>query len=112
MSAASAWSLTSKATHWPLTGRDDWSGAKTYGAPVVFSCDYSAESVRMTDAKGVEFTSRQIIHTERASIRQGDMVLIGEHTGTPAAAGAFEVRAVTRFADTFDGLADDWKVAT
>lgn len=112
MSAAAAWSYTSTATHWPLTGRDDWSGAKTYGAPVVFACDYSAESVRMTDAAGIEFTTRQIIHTERATIRQGDMVLIGEHTGTPTAAGAFEVRAVTRYADTFDGVADDWKVAT
>lgn len=112
MSAAASWSYTSQATHWPLTGVDDWTGAKTYGAPVVFACDYSAESVRMTDANGVEFTSRQIIHTERASITQGDMVLIGEHSGDPLTAGAFEVRAVTRFADTFDGLADDFKVAT
>lgn len=112
MSVASAWSMTSKATHWPLIGADDWTGAKTYGAPVVFACDYSAESVRMTDSKGVEFTSRQIIHTERAGIVQGDMVLIGEHAGDPLTAGAHEVRAVTRFADTFDGLADDFKVAT
>lgn len=112
MSAASAWAMTSTATHWPLTGFDDWAGSKTYGAPVVFACDYSAESVRMTDGKGVEFTSRQILHTERNNIKQGDMVLIGEHSGDPLAAGAFEVRAVTRFADTFDNLADDYKVAT
>lgn len=112
MSAASAWSYTSLATHWPLLTADDWTGAKTYGAPVVFACDYSAESARMTDAKGVEFTTRQILYTERANIKQGDMVLIGEHAGDPLAAGAFEVRAVTRFADTFDGLADDFKVAT
>ena len=112
MSAASAWSHTSTATHWPLTGFDDWAGVKTYGAPTVFACDYSAESVRMTDARGIEFTSRQILHTERANIKQGDMVLIGEWTGDPLQAGAHEVRAVTRFADTFDGLADDYKVAT
>ena len=113
MSAAAAWSMTSKATHWPLLSTDDWTGAKTYGAPVVFACDYSAESVRMADAKGVEFTTRQIIHTERASIKQGDMVLIGESINLdPLAAGAFEVRAVTRYADTFDGVADDFKIAT
>lgn len=113
MSAAASWSYTSTATHWPQSGRDDWTGARTWGAPVVFACDYSAESVRMTDVKGVEFTTRQIIHTERASIQQGDMVLIGASTNaSPIAAGAFEVRAVTRYADTFDGLADDFKVVT
>jgi len=112
MSSLARWSLTSKATHWPLTGFDDWTGTKTYGAPVVFDCDYSAESVRMTDAKGVEFTSRQIIYTERANIVQGDMVLIGTHTGGPIEAKAFEVRAVTRYADTFNNEADDFKIAT
>jgi len=61
MSAAAAWSYTSRATHWALTGVDDWTGAKTYSAPDVFACDYSAESTRMTDNKGVEFTTRQIL---------------------------------------------------
>lgn len=112
MSAAASWSYTSKATHWPLTGFDDWTGSKTYGAPVVFACDYSAESVRMTDAQGVEFTSRQIIYTERDSFKQGDMVLIGEWTGDPITAKAFEVRAITRDADTFNNEADDFKVVT
>ncbi len=113
MSAAARWSHTSKATYWPLTGRDDWTGQATYGAPVVIDCDYSAESVRMTDAKGVEFTTRQIIHTEESAIKQGDMILIGESAlASPLAAGAFEVRAVTRYADTFDQQADDYKVAT
>lgn len=112
MSAAAAWSYTSKATHWPLTGFDDWMGAKTFGAPVVFDCDYGAESIRLTDGKGIEFTSRQVLHTERTGIAQGDMVLIGEWTGDPITAKAFEVRAVMRYADTFDGLADDYRVAT
>ena len=112
MSSLSRWSLTSTATHWPLTGFDDWTGAKTFGPPVTFACDYSAESKRMTDVSGTEFTSRQIIHTERDSIVQGDMVLIGEHTGDPITAKAFEVRAVTRYADTFEQLADDFMVVT
>lgn len=112
MSSASSWSYTSTATHWPKTSFNDWDGVATFGAPVTFACDYSAESVRMTDAQGVEFTSRQIIHTERPSIVQGDMVLIGEHTGDPVTAKAFEVRAVTRYADTFEQVEDDYKVAS
>jgi hypothetical protein len=113
VSAAAAWSYTSKATLWALLGREDWTGKEIYGAPAVFACDYSAESMRMTDAKGVEFTTRQIIFTERADIKQGDMVLIGASAlGDPIAAGAMEVRAVMRYADTFDQVADDFKVVT
>jgi hypothetical protein len=112
VSAVASWSYTSKATHWPLTGFDDWTGGKTYGPPVVFACDYSAESKRMTDANGIEFTTRQIIYTELDTIVQGDMVLIGEHVTDPVTSKAFEVRMVTRDADTFDQLADDFTVAT
>jgi len=112
MSSLSRWSLTSTATHWSLTGFDDWTGAKTYAAPETFACDYSAESKRMTDGQGVEFTTRQIIYTERATIKQGDMLLIGEHAGDPITVKAFEVRAVTRYADTFEQLADDFMVVT
>lgn len=113
MSAAARWSLTSKATHWVALGRDDWTGVTTYGPPTVFACDYSAESIRIVDARGVEFTTRQIIYTERDSIKQGDFVLIGESANlSPIAAGAFEVRLITRYADTFEQLADDFKVFT
>lgn len=114
MSAAAAWSYTSTATHWPRTARDDWTGVDTWGSPVAFACDYKATSQRMTDGNGIEFTSRQQLFTERATIAQGDMVLIGDHTATssPMTAGAFEVRAVTRYADTFNNAADDYMVAT
>ena len=113
MSAASAWAYTSKATHWARLSRDDWTGVQAWSAPVVFACDYKAESARMTNADGIEFTSKQQIYTERASIAQGDMVLIGAHTtASPIDAGAHEVRSVMRYADTFDGLADDYMVAT
>lgn len=113
MSASAAWSYTAKATLWPLTGFDDWTSAKTYGPPVVIDCDYSAESKRMTDANGIEFTTRQIIYTERDDIKQGDYILIGESAAaSPIAAGAFEVRAITRDADTFDRVADDYRVMT
>lgn len=113
MSAAAAWSYTAVATLWPLLGRDDWSGAITYGAPQAVACDYSAKAERRTDATGVEFTTRQIIYTERADIKRGDRIVIGTSASLdPVAAGAAEVRTVTRNADTFDRLADDYEVAT
>jgi hypothetical protein len=113
MSAAARFSYTATATVWPLSGRADWNGKATYGQPSQFPCDYSADSVRMTDAAGVEFTTRQVIFTERAGIKQGDMVLIGASAvADPLQAGAFEVRAVTRYNDTFERKADDFKVAT
>lgn len=113
MSASASWSYTAKATLWALTGRDDWAGTLTFGAPVIFDCDYSAKSERMTDAKGVEFTTRQVIYTEKADAKQGDMVLIGEHAGAdPIAAGAQEVRLVVRDSDVFDRAADDFQLVT
>ncbi|MDT7834961.1 hypothetical protein [Aquabacterium sp. OR-4] len=111
MSSVARWSYTAAATVWPLEGRDDWAGARTWGAPVGIACDYSGEARRATDAKGLEFTARLTVYTERADIKPGDMVAIGTHTGAdPVAAGAVEVRAVQRDADTFDRQADDYTV--
>jgi len=113
MSSAASWSYTARATLWPWLGRDDWSRVETFGPPQAFDCDYTAESKRMTDAKGVEFTTRQMIYTERADIKQGDRVLIGESAeASPITAGALEVRVVTRYGDTFDRAADDFLVVT
>lgn len=110
MSAIARFAYTSKATHWPLIGRDDWSGVESFGSPVVFDCDYKAESKRMTDSKGVEFTASQVIFTEYASVKPGDRVLIGQHSGQPSQ--AWEVRATKRYADTFGQQSDDWEVIT
>ena len=113
MSASAAWSYTSTATHWARAGRDDWTGVTAWAAPVAFACDYQAEAKTMTDQTGQEFVSRQVLYTERSTIQPGDMVLIGSHAGAdPVAAGASEVRSVTRYADTFDQAADDFVIAT
>jgi len=113
MSSIASWSYSAQATLWPWLGRADWGGVETFGPPVVIACDYSAESKRMTDAKGVEFTTRQILYTERADIKQGDRVLIGvSAVADPIVAGAFEVRSVLRNADTFERVADDFEVVT
>jgi hypothetical protein len=113
MSSAAAFSYTSKATHWPLLSRSDWDGSRTFGAPAVFACDYMADAQTAMGADGREFVTKQILYTERASINRGDFVLIGVSTNAdPIAAGADEVRAVTRYADTFEQRADDFKVMT
>jgi len=113
MSAAASWSYTARATLWPLLGRDDWTQVESFGPPQVIACDYSSESKRVADSKGVEFVTRQILWTERADIKQGDRVLIGESAEVdPITAGALEVRAVTRDADTFDRRADDFTIMT
>ena len=113
MSASANWSYTSTATHWAQAGFDDWTGVKTWAAPVAFACDYKAAAQTMTDTNGQEFVSRQVLYTERSTIQPGDMVLIGTHAGDdPVIAGAAEVRSVTRYADTFDLVADDYMIAT
>ena len=113
MSAAAAWSYTATATLWVLLGRDDWTGAVTYGPPQAVLCDYSAKAERRTDPAGVEVTTRLIIYTERPDIKRGDRILIGSSALLdPLAAGAPEVRSVQRYADTFDRVADDFEVAT
>lgn len=112
MSSASSWSYTAKATHWPRLGRDGRTGLDTFGPPAVFLCDYSAKAESMPDSKGVEFVSRQTIYTEKADIKPGDRVLLGEHAGDALAAGGLEVRAVNRDADTFERMADDFRVVS
>lgn len=112
MSAAARWSQTKTATLWPLASTDAWGGQQSFGAPVPFLCDYKVESRRARSASGDEFTTRLIVYTERAGIKQGDRILIGASTAAdPVAAGAEEVRAVDRYADPFQRLGvDDYEV--
>ena len=69
MSASANWSFTSTATHWAQSGFDDWTGVKTWAAPVTFACDYKAAAKTMTDTNGNEFVSRQVLYTERSTIQ-------------------------------------------
>jgi len=113
MSAAASWSYTATATLWPFLSRDDRTGKATFGPPIPIACDYQAKADRKTDARGVEFVTRQLIYTERSDIKQQDRILIGASDQVdPIAAGALEVRLVQRYADTFDRLADDFEVST
>jgi hypothetical protein len=113
-SSLAKWSYTAPATHWALTGRDDWTREATYAAPVAFLCDYKAESVKAMDAEGEEFTARLVVYTGRADIKRGDYILIGTSTAASPIGvdGAREVRSVTQYADTFERLADDYTLQT
>lgn len=111
MSAAASWSYGATATLWKRLSRDDWAGTVAYAAPVQLLCDYSAKAERRTDVRGREFVSSLVIYTERADVAPGDRVALGAHTlADPLAAGAVEVRAVQRSADTFDRAADDFEL--
>lgn len=114
MSSLAAWSYTSKATHWSRASRDDWSGVATFGAPAAFDCDYTAEAKTLRDVTGREFVSRLQLFTERSSIKRGDFVMIGVSTAADPTqlADAHEVLDVGRYADTFEGRAEDFRVAT
>lgn len=104
-------SYTGKATIWRATGRDDKTGKLTFAPPEVIACDYGAKKEQRTDDKGVEFVSRMQIYTEYSLAQMGDYVLIGEESlADPIAAKAALVRSVTRYADTFDRVADDYEI--
>ena len=113
MSAAASWANTAKATWWALLSRNPGTRAPTYAAPVLIDCDYGSTADLMRDEAGDPFAANLVFHTEVAGIKHGDMLKIGESTeADPVAAGAREVRAIARFADTFDRKADDYKYGT
>ena len=113
MSSAARWSMTAQATHWALQSADGWTGVPVWAAPETFACDYTMDSRLMRDARGDEFTTREVIFTERATVRPGDRVLIGVSALLdPVAAGAREVRSVMRYGDTLERKADDYMLGT
>jgi hypothetical protein len=118
ISSSASWSYTATATLWKRQTRDDWTGGVTFAAPVQFLCDYSAKAEKRTagssvigGAKGAESVSQLVLYTERADIVPGDRVMLGTSAAAdPIAAGAIEVLAVNRSADTFERTADDFEI--
>ena len=111
MSSLSAWSLTHTVTWWPILSRDDWDGSAGYGAPVSVPCDYKADMRTAMAARGNEFVSKLTIYTE-ANIPVGSRVVLRADVSASPPSDADEVRAVVRYADTFEMLADDFEVLT
>lgn len=110
MSSTSSWSYTATATHWPVTGRSDWSGGTSFGAPAQILCDpkTAQSSQRIGDRERVATVT---LWTERADIKIGDRILIGASAAVdPVAAGAVEVIAVTEYPDTLGGGLPDYQI--
>ena len=112
MSATANWAYIFKATVWPKATRDNWTGAQTFGSPVVINCAYQAKAELRRDAMGKEFTSRLVFYTEHAA-NPGDYIKVGEHSGAnPLALGAEQILSVGRTPDLFDQKADDYEAVT
>lgn len=108
MSDFSSWAYTSKVTFWPVT-RDEWDQI-TFGSPVTFDCDWSQGGKLTRDDTGQEFVPQSTVWIDAApsnAPRRGWRMMVGEHTGSPAAT-AETVRAVHSWnPETFsEGLAD------
>jgi hypothetical protein len=111
---SSSWSYKQTGTLWSLVSRDEWGGQTVHSEPALFLCDFSEDSKRAVTAAGDEFTTRLLVYTSLPGVKQGDMLLIGATAERdPYMAGAHEVRAVTRFGDTFTAEGPpDFRIAT
>jgi len=111
MSSLSTWSLTHTVTWWPVQSRSEWDGAIGYGAPVSAPCDYKSQTRTATDSRGSEVVSQMTIYTE-AAIHEGAMCVLRMDASATPPDDAQRVLSVLRYADTFEGLADDFEVLT
>ena len=118
MSSLSRWSYTAKATIWRVIGENEF-GTKTFHPPDVISCDYGLDtkiagllSIGVSGI-GSEFSRSNTFWTEYDKANEGDFILIGESSELdPIKAGASEIKHITRYADTFERLADDYALMT
>lgn len=113
MSSAASWSYTAAATIWHNLGTDKYGDPIGYSAPEVILCDYIAGLSEKIGQIGTEVVVKNTFFTEYALAKEKDYILIGESSvADPVEAGADEIRAVTRWGDTLERLADDWALIT
>lgn len=124
MSSVARFSYTAPITLWRVTGIDDWTGQKTFSAPVFIWGDYSVKSEKRVDRNGNDFISVQNIYTELstengsylpvAKPNDGDFILVNVHSSevSPVNAGAMEIRSVLDYGDTLERSAPDYLIIT
>ena len=114
MSSTASWSYTNKATVWPLTGTDDWSGQDAYGTPYLIDCTWKGSDKIKRDADGNEFVSKDIYYTESELPKRKDMIAKGDQVATanPVDAGASEIQVVDEFDMSFFGEKPDYSIFT
>ena len=118
MSSLSRWSYTAKATIWRVADEDEF-GTKIFHPPDVIACEYGLDTkiagLRSLGVSGIgsEFSHSNTFWTEYDKANEGDFILIGESSELdPIEAGASEIKHITRYADTFERLADDYVLMT
>ena len=113
MSSLARWSYTAKATIWRVASENEF-GTKTFHPPEVISCDYGLDSAIAESAGvGMGFIAKNTFWTEYDKANEGDFILIGESSELdPIKACANEIKHITRYADTFERLADDYALMT
>ena len=113
MSSVARWTYTAKATIWRVDGENEY-GTKTFHPPEYIDCNYGLDSAIAESAGvGMVFVAKNTFWTEYANANQGDYILIGESSELdPIKAGASEIKHITRYADTFERLADDYALMT
>ena len=113
MSSVARWTYTAKATIWRVASENEF-GTKTFHPPEVISCDYGLDSALAESAGvGMGFIAKNTFWTEYDKASEGDFILIGESSELdPIKACANEIKHITRYADTFERLADDYALMT
>lgn len=113
MSSLASWSYTAQATIWKRTGETNDYGDPMFETPLVINCDYQGGLSKRIGDIGSEKVVKNTIWTEYALAEAGDYVMIGVSAElNPIAAGADEVMQAIRYADTFEGTADDYAILT
>lgn len=113
MSSVANWSYTARATIWPKIDIESEYPGNYYGKPFHIWCDYQGGVTDRRNGLGFEKVIKNIFWTEYDGAKIGDRILIGfSEIEDPLDAGADEVVHVTRYADTFERLAEDFAIIT
>ena len=116
MSSAGQWSYNKPCTLWRKgPGGKDENGdpISAYEPTETIMCDYIGGLSAKLGSIGKEVVVKNTFFTAYALADEGDYILIGVSAEPdPVVAGADEVRHVTRWNDTLDGLEDDWAIIT
>ena len=116
MSSAGQWSYNKPCTLWRKgPGGKDENGdpISAYEPPETIMCDYIGGLSAKLGSLGKEVVVKNTFFTAYALANEGDYILIGPSTAPdPLSAGADEVRHVTRWNDTLEGMEDDWAIIT
>ena len=119
MSSTASWSYNKPCTIWKrirdADGSDTDGGGQPYGfqPPINIMCDYIGGLSAKLGSLGKEVVVKNTFFTAYALADEGDYILIGSSSNPdPLSAGADEVRHVTQWNDTLEGLEDDWAIIT